>query len=447
MIRRLPRGLAALAALLLLASLAPPLHARRLPSPGGEASLALPPDLREATIAAHTRLPLVEPVPAGSSSADLLAHPTLTDMPWRSRVLAALTSEDGGARWRLTPSRSGLPIELALRSCLAPGQGSWPGDALSAAGLAARVVPEGADLLVSFDGPFGPLPELLAGCSLTDPTGAPFVLDGDTLQASADAIGGPPMLATLVLRGPLAPADLAAGTPERAGGGALVTEAPDVVLFIQSEPARRADPFGLDEGLDRLRHLLDPELLLAVFWEGRGGPTDGLLPPGIAPSRPLPAPGSGSPELALRLDSLPDDAPRLDVTFEPTDPLAAGVVERLAVVLRSRGWAMGGAEEHAEVVRWRPPTLDPALAILALAGTRPSLIEGGALGDPALHSTDPSERLAAAMEVERAWIEQRRVVPLMTADRWIVVDPDLRGVILGPDGVPLLDGAWWTVAR
>ena len=442
---RLARRLAALCALVIL-GLTTPLQARRLPAPGGEASLALPTDLREATIAAHTRLPLTEPVPTGSSAADRLAHPTLAGVPWRSWVLSALTDEENGSRWRLTPRTSGLPLEATLRDCLSAGRGSWPGDALSAGSVDVRIEADGDDLLLSFDAPFGPVPELLAGCSLVDPMGAAFVLEGNRLEASAEAVGGPPMLTAVELKGPLAPADLAGGTPQRGGGGTLVTEAPDVVLLVLSEPARSADPLGLQEGLARLRHLLDPELLLAVFWEGRGGPTDGLLPPGIAPSRPLPPPGSGLPELALRLDSLPDDAPRLDVSFDPMDPLAAGVVERLAVVLRSRGWALGGSEEHAEVVRWRPPTLDPALAVLALAGTRPALIEGGLLTDPALLGLDPDERLAAAMAVERAWIQERRVVPLMTADRWIVVDPDLRGVRLRPDGVPLLHDAWWAAS-
>lgn len=438
--------LATCAAIVVLAA-ALPADGRRLPAPGGGASLALPNDLRQAVVAAHTGLPLVEPVPHGAAAFDRLAHPTLPGLPWRSRVLVALTPEEEGARWRLVPAGSVQPLEETLRICLSPNLGSWPGDALAAAGLSPGIVREGDDVLLDFGAPFGPAPDLLTGCSIPDADGAPFRLDGDRLVARSDAAGGPPLLAALELRGALAPADLAAGSPQRAGGGALVTEAPDVVLLVQSEPTRRADPLGLDAGLDRLRSLLDPELLLAVFWEGRGGATEGLLPPGIAPSRPLPPEGAGAIELALRLDALPDDAPRLDVAFESGDPLVAGVVERLAVVLRSRGWALGGSAEHSEVVRWRSPTLDPALAILALAGTRPSLVEGGLLTDPDLRSADPDRRLSAALAVERTWIEQRRVVPLMTADRWVVVDPDLRGVALRPDGVPLLLDAWWAVTR
>ena len=444
---RLARPLVAAAAAVALLVTALPALARRLPASGGEARVALPDGLLEATVAAHTGLPLLEPVPPGSSAADRLAHPTLPDLPWRSRVLTALRPEREGATWRLVPRGAPDALAEALGVCLATDRGSWPGDALAAAGVTASVLRDGGDVLLVFDAPFGPTPELLAGCSIPDAPGAPFRREAERLVAQPDALGGRPLLAAVELRGALATADLAAGSPQRAGGGALVTEAPDVVLLVLSEPARRADPLGLGEGIERLRALLDPELLLAVFWEGRGGAVEGLLPPGLAPSRPLPQEGPGSDQLALRLDALPDDAPRLDVSFEPGDPLVAGVVERLAVVLRSRGWALGGSEEHAEVLRWRPPTLDPALALLALAGTRPALAEGGLLGGPGLRSSDPDLRLSAALAVERAWIQERRVVPLMTADRWIVVDPDLRGVVLRPDGVPMLLDAWWAVPR
>ncbi len=429
----------------LLAAL--PASGHRLPAPGGEVRLALPDDLRAATIAAHTGLPVVEPVPESAPAADRLAHPALPGLPWRSRVLSALRAEQDSARWRLVPRGPASPVADAVAACLSPESSAWPGRALAAAGVTASVEVLEADVVIDFSDRFGPTPGLLAGCSLADADGAPFRLDGQRLVPAPEAIGGAPLPAGLELRGPLATADLAAGSPDVAGGGALVTEAPDVVLLVQSQPARRADPLGLDDGLERLRALLDPELLLAVFWEGRGGPVQGLLPPGIAPSRPLPPGGPGAADLSLRLDTLPDDAPRLDVSFEPTDPLVAGVVERLAVILRSRGWALGGAAEHAEVVRWRPPTLDPALALLALAGTRPSLAEGGLLEGPGLRSADPDLRLSAALAVERAWIEERRVVPLMTADRWVIVDPDLRGVVLRPDGVPLLLDAWWAVPR
>ncbi|MGE5865350.1 MAG: hypothetical protein ACM32J_09640 [Rhizobacter sp.] len=65
------------------------------------------------------------------------------------------------------------------------------------------------------------------------------------------------------------------------------------------------------------------------------------------------------------------------------------------------------------------------------------------MADPRLLSPSREERVEAALSVERAWLESNLVVPLLTADRWFAVDPDLRGVVIRADGVPLLDDAWW----
>ena len=93
-------------------------------------------------------------------------------------------------------------------------------------------------------------------------------------------------------------------------------------------------------------------------------------------------------------------------------------------------------------MRWRPPTSDPALALLSLAGKRKDLLddENGkrALADPRLLSSSKDERVAAAVALERAWLDAGLAVPLMTADRWFTVDPDLRGVQIREDGVPLV---------
>lgn len=465
------RLLPLLAGLLLVVVHVTPAGARRLPSPGGEMSLALPTELRGAVVAANTGLPFVEPVPPGTPLSRRLAWPPLPGLQYRSRVLLGIEAQEDGRRWVLDPRVSAPAVRDALAECFAYGSASWPGDVLHAAGVAASVRLAGGHVLLELDAAVGPVPELLAGCVLPAASGAPFVLAGDRLVARPDAVEGAPLLDAVVLRGPATTADLAAGGPRGLAGDTLLSQAPDVLLIVQSEEARLADPFGLAHGSD-LRRLLDPELMLAVFWEGRGAPAGGLLPPGIAPSRPLPAAPPDQPGPELRIEPLPDGAPMLDISFAPADPLLAGVVERLAVILRSRGWGMGGAQAGAEVLRWRPPTLDPALALLALAGARTALLaaapaESGLLADvptglprtggesgqsdplanPDLLSSDPARRLEAALLVERAWIDQRRVVPLMTADLWVVVDPDLRGVTLRPDGVPLLEDAWWAVPR
>ena len=56
------------------------------------------------------------------------------------------------------------------------------------------------------------------------------------------------------------------------------------------------------------------------------------------------------------------------------DALLEGVIERLAVILRNRGILVDikrstndAAGDGVEILRWRPPTSDPALALLSLA--------------------------------------------------------------------------------
>ena len=151
---------------------------------------------------------------------------------------------------------------------------------------------------------------------------------------------------------------------------------------------------------------------------------------------------------------LPPNAPRVSVRQAANDPLVDGVVERLAVLLRTRGEALEPSPadreplaEGIEILRWRPPTTDAALALLSLAGRRPELATDvavqKALGDARLLSERSEERLVAALALERALLQSFAVVPLLTAERWFAIDPDLRGVQLRADGVPLMADAYW----
>jgi hypothetical protein len=232
-------------------------------------------------------------------------------------------------------------------------------------------------------------------------------------------------------------------------------------LLWQSRAARKRDALGLNDpsvGVRGFRHSLRADLLAAAYAQGRGAAADGLLPPGVAPPRPLPEPQGPERLAPLSLARLPDDAPRIALRRPEGDALVDGVAERLAVLLRNRGTLTGlvradaqPIEDGIEILRWRPPTRDPALALLALAGMRPELSddEGArrALADPRLLSASPEERVAAALALERAWLDGALAVPLLTADRWFIVDPDLRGVIIREDGVPLLFDAYFGGAR
>ena len=139
------------------------------------------------------------------------------------------------------------------------------------------------------------------------------------------------------------------------------------------------------------------------------------------------------------------------------DLLTDAVGERLAVLLRGRGWllelrrASSAIAEGAELVRWRPPTRDAALSLLSFVGEREGLLADDnvkrALADPRLLVADDAARLAAALALERALLDSRLVVPLIVVERAMLVDPDLRGVVIRGDGVPIFDGAWWGGGR
>lgn len=423
-------------------ALAPSAGARRLPSAGGAAIVAVPEGLRDATIEAHTSTPLLEPVPDEANAAERLARPSLPDRPqWRSAVLTDLQPSDDFSTWTLEIAGPSEPVAEALSRCLGPTW--WAGRAIAAAGVSSTVSVGQSGIEIAFGTPVGPVPELLASCPLEG--GGWISGDGGRLTAQGAGEG---LLDRIVIADPLADADVASGDPNRPQAASLTAQAPDVLLLLQDADARAAAAVLSRAGPEQLRHLLAPDLLLAVYWGGRGQPATGLLPPGLAPSRLRPPPAAEAPP-ELRIEPLPSDAPRIAVGHDRTDPLVAGTVERLAVVMRSRGWALAadGATAHAQLLRWRPPTLDPALALLALAGTHPDLLGDVRLADPALLDPDPDRRFVAVAEIELTWLAEGRVVPLMTADRWIAIDPDLRGVRLRPDGVPLLHDAWWSVPR
>lgn len=489
-------------------------HARRLPGPGGKVTVALPQELVGPTSEAHLYAPLVEPT-LGDDAATSLARPPIPGFPeWKSSVLRAVRLEDNGAVWRFTADQSAQIVGDSVARCFSKRtEGSWPAAVLQARGVNVDVSVAGPDVRVKFSEPVGPMLELLAGCPLRTSSGAhtggytagtagilvwrsggygPPPLLGFVEVTSAPAgtvVGAPSPLTPLMVTPPTPFAGAftgagaggaagAAGTTSRAdivafgaespGSATLLAPFPDVLVLLQSPGAKKKDPLGLfDSAVGTLgfRQRLRADLLAAAYAQGRGGVADGLLPPGIAPARPLPQPQGPERLAPLALVQLPANAPRLAVRRSEGDQLIDGVVERLAVLLRNRGYLVdfvrqsassssssaaadspdARASEGVEVLRWRPPTSDPALALLSLAGARPTLAEDEAarraLRDPRLLSSVEEERVAAAVALERAWLDAGLAVPLLTADRWFSADPDLRGVRIREDGVPLLHDA------
>lgn len=442
---------------------AAPSHARRLAAPGGKVTVALPGELVARTIDAHVDVSFVEPA-FSDDPAMALAHPALPGFPmWRSSVLTRLVPDDDGRAWTLSATVPAATAAEALTRCLVrPSSESWPAAVLKASKNAAEVTAVGLQVRVRFSSPFWPVPDLLAGCALrsTSPTGSYAPAGPGVLGWRAGGLGPSGLPGLIEVTGPGTRADIVAGGAEGPDTITVLAPYPDVVLLVPTSAARARDPLGLlerDGGRRMFARALRADLLAAAYGQGRGAPTETVLPPGVAPARPLPPPAAGVPQAPLTLAPLPQSAPTLAVERESEDALVAGVVERLAVILRNRGIRTelvaaprpGATDGGVRILRWRPPTADPALALLALAGTYPQLavVETAArvLVDPRLVAASAAERTTAALALERAWLEAAAVVPLLTVDRWFVVDPDLRGMQVRDDGVPLLHGVTFAV--
>ncbi len=457
--RSATRGLAAV--VVVAACVAAPAQARRLPGLGGKITVSLPPELVGPTMEAHLYASLVEPA-LDEDVATSLARPPIPGFPeWRSPVIKTLQAEDDDRTWRMVVDASPAVVGEAVSRCFSKRtEGSWPADALKARGVSTEVLVTGGEVKVRFSEPVGPLPALLAGCPLrtatSGPTGGYALVGRTSLAWSSGGVGPLPQIARIDVTSDDPHADVVAGGVESPGTAILLAPFPDVVVLLQSPAARRRDVLGLFDlkdggyGMRGFRQALRGDLLAAAYAQGRGATADGLLPPGVAPARPLPEPQGPEVLGPLSLAQLPPDAPRLAVRRAEGDPLIEGVIERLAVILRNRGVLVDikrtsrteALTEGVEILRWRPPTSDPALALLSLAGKRKELLEDEgarrALADPRLLSSSKDDRVAAAVALERAWLDAGTVVPLMTADRWFTVDPDLRGVQIREDGVPLL---------
>ena len=457
----------ALLLLVVLAAVGVDAEARRAPGPGGGVVVSVSTELMPAVIEAHVFAPLLVP----RDSAALEAPPLAGAPDHASSVLAKVAHDSSGRRWRLEALAPAIDVATAVSRCLqGRAERGFAADALRAAGVIAEVSVQGNDVVIAFSKAVFVVPELLAFCPLRPasnaPTG-PYALSGPgRLSWRSGSYEAPPLLGAIELRSPVTSgADRAdvivapTADPRNGAGATLLGPWPDVIALVQSPRTRSDDPFGLSDdnaGTLAFRQALRADLLAAAWSSGRGGPTQALLPPGVAPARPLP-PAEGVSSTPLSLAPVPKDAPRLPLTMIDADLLTDAVGERLAVLLRGRGWllelrrASSAIAEGAELVRWRPPTRDAALSLLSFVGEREGLLADDnvkrALADPRLLVADDAARLAAALALERALLDSRLVVPLIVVERAMLVDPDLRGVVIRGDGVPIFDGAWWGGGR
>jgi hypothetical protein len=438
--------------------------ARRQPMHQGTTlTVSVPAELVEPIVHAHTHITLVEAyIP--TDGAQQLAHRSLRDgQSFRSDVLAAAVSNASNTVWRLTPKGVPAPqILSSLQACLSSTDeeaAPWPSLVLQTLRASVQLDIEAGDVILRWSRPFGPLLETLVGCALLGeggkPTG-PYVEQAPAvLVANQNGPGGLPLLKGIELRPAGVSSDVVVGSPAQPSAKIEYSFTPDVLLMIQSASAREQDPFRLQEpaGREHFRERLGAELLLAVYWEGKGRPADGLLPPGLAPARPIARHQTISMASPLALLPLSPGAPALRVEYAAEDRLLSGVAERLAVLLRGHGFGTtrtltnpNTASDGVQLIRWRPVSADPVLALLALAGRHPAMraaLSDDLVADPRLTSADFDERLAGALHLERVWLDGRIVVPLMTAEQWFAIHPNLRGVQIRSDGIILLDDAYW----
>lgn len=447
------------AALLLVGGLA---EARRTPAPGGSVSVALPADMVPAFVEAHTTIPVVERVSARDPRGRIFEQPLIGAPSWRSALLTRVTSSARAMRYVLEGEMPPALIVQVLTTCfdVAEPGASWPADVLRAAGTNPTIEIEKSRVVVNFPSTFGPFVELLAGCLVRGPNLAPYArVEPSTLAAQRAALEGLPVIVRIELRPDGESGDVVVGGAPSGGAATIIAPYPDVLLLVQGKDAVTKDPFGLSSPAGSLRTFHDeliPDLLAVTYWSGRGGRWPYILPQGLAPARPLPEPTtSPTRPPALTLGPLDDGAERIVVRRADNDPLVGGVVDRLAVLLRTRGFGLTPmsplpSATGVAVVRWRPASDDPALALLALAGQHGALHDDDArawLADPRLLSSDFDERVAGAIALERTWVESRRVVPILFAELQYAVDPAMRGVRVRPDGVPVVDDAAWSVVR
>lgn len=468
--RSLCRAVVALAACVLV-GVSNHAAARRAPSPGGTVVVSLPAELSPIFLEAHTSVPLV--VPELDDHIDDGVHgPIEGASGYRSTIVAAMTTDAAKRRWRLRVRAGAADVAHSVNRCLKDrSERRFGAMALWAAGVQADAGVVGDDVVVTFSRAVGILPELLTWCPFRSPIGGfsgPYALQPNgRLAWRSGGFEAPPLLGAIEVRGPLiaaAPAERAdvivGPVAEVAAGATLLSPWPDVMVLVQREETAHGDPFGLrddDGGLPAFRAALRADLLTAAWAAGRGGSTEQLLPPGVAPARPLPTEATMTPTstLPLSLAPVPDNAPRVSLLVSGGDVLKEAVAERLAVLLRARKTLLDvrvrGDGADAELVRWRPPSRDAALSLLSFVGERDDIARDSAveqaLGNPDLLDDDDQARLAAALTLERALLHSRLVVPLLVVERTVTVDADLRGVVLRGDGVPLLDGAWWGGGR
>lgn len=431
---------------LALISLAQIANASRLPEPGGSIHVALSAELEQAFWLAHIATPLLEPSQAVRG--------------WRSTFITSLSPNGSHTRWVFEAAQDPRQLKKSLERCLKSGE-RWPAKLLRVANISSKIVRSENRVTISWSHPVGPLPELLQGCtwesekSTVSRQRGPFKpLGDDGLIANSDSVLPRPLVDRVVLAKDGYSADLKLGM-DFIGDNRTVLLAPypDLLLLIQTAASLNSDPLGIVEsplGLEVLYHHFGSEILVSMYGEGRGMEFRAILPPGLAPPRPLHQPREASDGFAaLHLPAQVDATNPISVRCAVSSVLGQGVCDRLAMIVRGRGRLAQVSADESEpwglsIVNWRSVSRDPGLALLDLLAKNPSIISLFETSQMLpLLGADKAARLEAAMSFERKLIESRAVIPLLLVDRVYEIHPELMGVRIRDDGIPLVADAWW----
>jgi hypothetical protein len=333
----------------------------------------------------------------------------------------------------------------------------WPARVLAAAGISVKVSMAREEIFLVFSRPVGAVRELLSGCWLQSAfaSGGGFRrVQPTVLEASDDGLVPRPLLDRVRLVGDAEQADIRIGRGKAGEMGRVIAAAyPDVLVLIQRGEIAQVDPLGVaakaKPGLAAFYEQFAAGTLVQFYAGGHGMASRGILPPGIAEPHPLPRVTLEHTVKPLVLSAEVGSETEVSVYVDPGDKVAKGFEDRLSLFLRSRAIAAkrvdteSGLKDGFVVFRWRPQTRDPGISVLELMSRFRELRvnDDGLLLK--LLAGARATRLEAALEVERRWIDARRVIPLATLDVWYGVAPGLEGVWVSDEGVPVLDSAYW----
>jgi hypothetical protein len=379
---------------------------------------------------------------------------------WNSRLISKLSSNPQYTVWtlRLRERVSGTVRDEvfteSLRDCLEDRPSdSWPGHVLRQAGVEVSITPTESpqSFTIKLSQPVGVLPILLEGCQLRPGSPlAPYALKEGILTAQSGSPGRGTLIRRIRRAVNTERADLQMDAAISGRRSSQIDGPSDVVLLLVSRSLQDLDILGLD-GLssDERGERLAITPLLAALHRGRGSSTSRLLPSGVGFNLPLES-FSSTPRPAQKivLSSDPPTHPSttIPISWPEEDELLGQLAQRLALLACAPKNQCVRGSDGLRLLRFRPQSQDPAVALLELASESPDLQAAARdkLADPRLLSGDPASRIEAALELEKTWLETKLIVPVLTTQHWLAVNGDLRGVRLDAPGIPRLLDAWTT---